>query len=195
MKGSLDTFEWLLGEKTRDERDGPVFFGMQISTGPLIKVRRLAFPREAKLPQSLSSRLHHKQNIPTGSHIVSYLGFEEIDGHYYSPRELVLGGSLKEYIQRYGAIPLPLVRSLGRQIVLCLRQLQDQGLVTTFLDLECSLVGNKGDVNIDAPVVDVTTTGHKLPRASSHVHSSHSPGSQWARGRTCRSLMCGCLEL
>lgn len=166
MEGTPDTSEWLLGdEKLRDGRYGPVFIGLRTTTGELITAERLTLPSDTKSQQSLLSRLQHRQAIPTGSHIVSYQACEEKEGHYYLLREHVHGATLREVIQRHHAMPLPLVRSITRQIVLGLGELQDQGLVTVFLDLDHVLMSNRGDVKIEAPVLDLTATGHVLPQA------------------------------
>lgn len=188
MADTLNASEWMLGEITGDGRYEPVFAGLR-TTGELITAERLTLPSNAKVRENLLSRLNRENMIPAGSHILSYQGCEEQSGHHYILREYLSGDTLREFLQRYGSLPLPAVRSFARQIILGLKELQELGLQTTLLDLDHILVDGKGTVKIDAPVLDVTVTGYKLPRAVLTL-------PEVARGarETCGRLMCGCWE-
>ncbi|ROV95038.1 hypothetical protein VPNG_09490 [Cytospora leucostoma] len=159
-------FEWILGDKIRDGRLGPVSTALRSDTGELITAEMLVLDEPGT--SSVTSdrvllRLESKRIYPSQPNVVSYLGHQVSAGHIFIFSEYLPGGTLREFIRQYGAIPQPLARSIVRQLVFGLEQLRLQGFVAIFLDSNNVYINNTGVVKIEAPLLDITFTGQALP--------------------------------
>jgi len=149
-------FDWILkGDKIRDGRYGPVFLAMRTDTAELIAAE--------KLEVDVGLHLENKQIHQSEPNIVSCLGYQRKGDHIFILTEYPAAGTLRELIQKYGAIRQPLARVFLRQIVLGLEQLQKQGIAVVFLDSRNIVMLRVGIVKIEAPLLDVTVTGQSLP--------------------------------
>lgn len=73
--------------------------------------------------------------------------------------EYLPGGTLRDLVQAYGAIPPPLARSILRQVVLGLGQLRERGDdAPVLLDLDMVMLDTEGVAKLEAPLLGVTTT-------------------------------------
>ncbi|KUI61572.1 Protein kinase byr2 [Cytospora mali] len=159
-------FDWHLGGKIRDGRFGPVFTGLRPDTGELFTAEKLVLDEPGTSSVTIDrvlSRLKDNQALPSQPNVVSYLGYQRKEGDIYILREYSAGGTLQDFVPKKGTVPQPLARSLLRQIVLGLEQLQTQGFAVVFLDAKNVFVDNKGGVKIEAPLLDITLTGQALP--------------------------------
>lgn len=155
-------------DKLRDGRYGPVFQAIREDTGEFVTAELLEEPGDpsSALLQSLLSGLDKKQQASQGhTHVVSYLGHQRHDEKAYLLTEYLAGGTLCEFVQKNGALPQPLARSILRQVALGLRQLQEQGFAVALLDSRNVLMGHDGVVKIEAPLLDVTVCGQAFPPA------------------------------
>ncbi|KKY31150.1 putative ste ste11 protein kinase [Diaporthe ampelina] len=91
--------------------------------------------------------------------VISYLGCQLKEGRIFVLTEYLPGGTLRDLIRNYGAVPQPLARSILRQAVLGLQQLHEQGIAPMFLELDNVLMDNVGSVKVEAPLLDAATTG------------------------------------
>lgn len=162
----LSNFDWVLKDgKIRDGRYGPVFQAMRTDTGEFITAERLRLeePSDSYALESVVSHLENKQMNQSEPNVVSYLGYRRRADHIFILIEHSAGGTLRDFIQRSGAVPQPLVRTILRQIVLGLAQLHKHGFAVVFLDSKNILMGNDGAIKIEAPLLDVTIAGQPLP--------------------------------
>lgn len=170
VKQAPGHFDWTLGNKIRDGRFGPVFTALRTDTAELITAEKIVLDEPGTSSVSTDrvvSHLQSKQVYPGQPNVVSYLGFQLKEGHVYILAEYSAGGTLRDFVQRYGAIPQPLACAVLRQTVLGLEQLQAQGFAVVFPDAKNVLMDNKGGVKIEAPLLDMTLTGQPLPPAIS----------------------------
>lgn len=159
-------FDWTLGNKIRDGRFGPVFLALRTDTAELITAEKLVLDEPVTasvIRDRVISHLESKHVYPRQPNVVSYLGHQLKEGHIFILTEYSAGGTLRDFVQHYGALPHPLARALLRQIVLGLEQLQMQGFAVVFLDSKNVLMDNKGGVKIEAPLLDITLTAQPLP--------------------------------
>lgn len=167
MKQTPGHFDWTLGNKIRDGRYGPVFLALRADTAELITAEKLVLDEPGTSPVITTDRvvlhLESKQVYPSQPNVVSYLGHQLKDEHNFILTEYSPGGTLRDFVQRYGAIPQPLACAVLRQIILGLEQLQTQGFAVVFLDAKNVLMDNKGGAKIEAPLLDITFTGQPLP--------------------------------
>lgn len=163
-------FDWTIGAKIRDGRYGPVFVGLRTDTADLISAEEFTPQDEAGTEPALESvvaLLESRLARPSQPNVISCLGYELKEGRIFVLTEYLPGGTLRDLIRSYGAIPQPLARMILRQVVRGLEQLQEQGISTVFLDLGVVMVDNVCAVKIEAPLLEVTTkTGQPLPSAA-----------------------------
>lgn len=164
------SFDWTIGAKVRDGRYGPVFVGLRADTADLISAEEFTPPDEPDTTPALESvvaTLESRLARPSQPNVISCLGYELKEGRIFVLTEYLPGGTLRDLIRSYGAIPQPLARVIIRQVVLGLGQLQEQGISPIFLDLGIVMMDNVGVVKIEAPLLDVTTkTGQPLHSAA-----------------------------
>lgn len=169
-KHTSSSFDWIIGSKIRDGRYGPVLLGLRSDTANLISAEEFKpqdGPGTASALESVVALLESRLARPSQPNIISCLGYELKEGRIFVLREHLPGGTLRDLIRSYGAIPQSLARSLLRQVVVGLEQLQEQGDSPVFLDLGIVMMDNVGIVKIEAPLIDVTTkTGQTLPSAT-----------------------------
>ncbi|KAG6353651.1 hypothetical protein INS49_005359 [Diaporthe citri] len=168
MKDATIGFDWVLSQdKIRDGQHGPVFLALRADTGELITADKwdLEGPGDSSLRESIVSHLGKKQMSPSQPNIVSYLGYQLKEGHIFVLREHLAAGTLQDFIQKHSVIPQPLIRGILRQVLLGLKQLQGQGFAVVFLDAGNIMMDNKARIKIEAPILDMTITGHPLPSA------------------------------
>ncbi|KUI72365.1 Mitogen-activated protein kinase kinase kinase ANP1 [Cytospora mali] len=167
MKQTITShFDWHLGGKIRDGRFGPVFTGLRPDTGELFTAERLVVDEPSSSAVTIDRVLSHledNQALPSQPNVVSYLGHQRKEGDIYILTEYSAGGTLQDFVPKKGTVPQPLARALLRQTVLGLEQLQAQGFAVVFLDAKNVFVDNKGGVKIEAPLLDITSTGQALP--------------------------------
>ncbi|ROV99868.1 hypothetical protein VMCG_06282 [Cytospora schulzeri] len=167
VKQNPARFEWhLVGNKTRDGRFGPVFTAIRPDTTDFITAEKLTLVEpgtSSVIAKRVVSHLQRKQIYPSQPNVVSYLGYQLKEGHIFILTEHSFGGTLRDFVQRFGAIPQCLACSILRQIILGLEQLQAQGFSAVFLDSNIVRVDNKGGVKIEAPLFDMNLTGQPLP--------------------------------
>lgn len=140
---------------------------LQEDTGELLTAELLEVPGDPRALQSLLSDLDKTQLEGNEGHpnIVPYLGHHREEDKFYILAKYLPGGTLRDFVREYGALPQPLARSLLRQIVLGLHHLQEQGRAVTLVNSENILMGHDGTPKIEAPLLDVTVTGHAFPPA------------------------------
>lgn len=166
MKYTNITFDWVLSQdKIRDGQHGPVFPALRADTGKLIAAEKLELEGsgDSSVRESILSHLERKQMSPSRPNVVSYLGYQLKEGHIFVLREHSAGGTLRDFIRKNGVIPQPIIRAILRQVVLGLKQLQEQGVAVIFLDSRNIMMNNKAGIKIEAPLLDMTITGHPLP--------------------------------
>ncbi|KAJ0116878.1 hypothetical protein J7T55_010029 [Diaporthe amygdali] len=156
-------FKWYLGSKAREGRYGPVFVALRDDTAELITAEQVALDGLGDSAESVVVLLESKLATSNPPGLVSYLGYEVKEEHVFILREYMPGGTIREFIRNYGAIPESLSRSFLRQIIIGLEQMYEQGITVIFLDSESVLLDNKGIVKIEAPLLGVTTTGQPPP--------------------------------
>lgn len=158
-KHTSSSFDWTIGSKTREGRYGPVFIGLRTDTAELISAEEftLGEPGSACAPESVVATLESRLASPSQPNVISLLGHELKEGEILVLTEYLPGGTLRDLIQNYGAIPLPLARTIIRQVVLGLEQLRERDIVPVLLDLEMVMLDNMGIAKIEAPLLDVTT--------------------------------------
>lgn len=162
-------FGWILGDKIRDGRLGPVFTALRPDTGDLLAAEKLVLDESGTscvTTDRVLSHLKSKRLFPSQPNVVSYLGYQLREGHIFILTEYLPGGTLREFVQKHGEIPQPLARSIVRQLVLGLEQLQAQGFSVVFLDLNSVFLNNRCDAKIEAPLLDTTSTGQPFPPSS-----------------------------
>lgn len=165
-----NSIEWTIGSKLRDGRHGPVFLGLRTDTGDLISAEELT-PGEHGTAFSLENivaTIKSRLAAPRQPNVVSLLGYELKGGNIVVLTEYVPGGTLRDLIQSYGAVPQPLARSILRQVVLGLEQLRERGIAPVLLDLDMVMLDNQGVAKIEAPLLDGTipTTAGGAPAAA-----------------------------
>lgn len=169
-KHTSSSFDWTIGSKMRDGRYGPVFLGLRSDTADLISAEEFTpqdEPGTASALESVLALLESRLARPSQPNIISCLGYEIKEGRIFILTEYLPGGTLRDLIRSYGAIPQPLARTILRQVVLGLEQLQKQGISPVFLELGIVMMDNVGVVKIEAPLLDVATkTGQPLPSAA-----------------------------
>jgi serine/threonine protein kinase len=177
-KHTSRSFDWILGCKVRDGRYGPVYLGLRSDSGELISSEELTpgEPGTASAVESVVATLESRLAGPSHPNVISLLGYEiheegeeKDEGTKRRKRRKILvlteyvpGGSLRDLIQRYGAVPAPLARSILRHVVLGLEQLRGRGIAPVLLDLEMVFLDNVGVARVEAPLllaVDTTCTG------------------------------------
>ncbi|KAI7776185.1 hypothetical protein LA080_005757 [Diaporthe eres] len=166
MKHSTITFDWELSQaKIRDGQHGPVFSALRTDTGKLITAEKLDLgePSESSLRGSIMYHLEKKQMSPSQPNVVSYLGYQLKEGDIFVLREHPIGGTLRDSIRENRVIPQTLIRAILRQVVLGLKQLQEQGVAVAFLDSSKIMVDNKAGIQIEAPLLDMIIAGQPLP--------------------------------
>lgn len=169
MQHTTIPFDWVLSQdKIRDGQHGAVFSALRSDTGELVTAEKLdlgvpgdSFLREST--ENIVSHLEKKQMSPSHPNVVTYLGYELKEGHIFVLREHSAGGTLRDFIRNNRPIPLPLIPTILRQIGLGLEQLQKQGVAVVFLDPSNIMIDNKAGIKIEAPLLDMTITGHTLP--------------------------------
>lgn len=153
--------DWIIGSKLRDGRYGPVYLGLRTDTGDLISAEELTPQDEPGTESSLESvvaTLESRLASPSQPNIIPILGYQLKEGRLFVLTEYLPGGSLRDLIRNYGAIPQPLARSILRQVVVGLEQLQGQGIAPVFLELGMVMMNNMGIVKIEAPLFGVAST-------------------------------------
>lgn len=200
LKQATSQFDWDLGNKIRDGRFGPVFIGLRADTAELITAERIVLDEpsiSSIATDRLVSHLEGKQAYPSGPNIVSYLGYRLKEGHIYLLTEHTAGDTLRGIVQEYGTIPQSLARSILRQTVLGLEQLQLQGFAVVFLDSGNVLMDNKVGVKIEPPLLDITFTGQALPSTISTLpelilgHQNMRKADVWLLGIIAAQLLTG----
>jgi hypothetical protein len=95
---------------------------------------------------------------------VRYHGLlRKADQEMYLLSDCFHGGTLGDFVRKYGYCPVPLVRTMARHLVRGLDQIyRGQGLATVFLDTEHVWVDAGGVPRIEAPPVDVTVAAQRL---------------------------------
>lgn len=159
-----NTLDWIIGSKIRDGRYGPVFLGMRTDTAEFISAEELTPQEEpggASLLETIEAHLEPRLAIPNQPNVIPYLGYQHKEGRTFILTEYLQGGTLRDLIQSYGALPEPLVRNILRQVALGLEQLRGQSISPVFVDLGVVMMDNVGVVKIEAPLFDVT--GRPLP--------------------------------
>lgn len=160
-KNNPNTLDWIIGSKIRDGRYGPVFLGMRTDTAEFVSAEELTLqdePGGASPPASLETLLESRLAIPNQPNVVPCLGYQHKEGRTFILAEYLQGGTLRDLIRSYGAIPQPLARSILRQVVLGLEQLRGQGIGPVFVDLGVVMMDNVGVVKVEAPL-----PGQQLP--------------------------------
>lgn len=155
----------LTATKVRDGRCGPVYLGMR-GTGAVVEIEVLEKPSSTTALQDVLAQLQNRQRIANTPNIVSYLGYHVVADKIYILTEWLTGTRLRDLVNKSGPMPHPLVRSFIRQILCGLEQLHQCGRSTIFLDAENIVVTGSGTVKIEAPILDISTTGALLPLAS-----------------------------
>lgn len=158
-KHSSTSLDWFLGSKIRDGRYGPVFLGMRSDTGEFISAEELT-PQDkqgedAPTLEGMVATIESRLAGPSQPNVISCLGYQRKDGRMFILTEYLPGGTLRDLIRNYGAIPQPLARTITRQVALGLEQLRGQGTAPVFLDLDMVMMDNVGVVKIEAPLLDV----------------------------------------
>lgn len=156
-------FKWHLGSKVREGRYGTIFVALMDDTAELITAEQAALDGLDHSTESVMALLESRLATSNPPGLVSYLGYEVREEHVFIFREYMPGGTIREFIRTYGAIPESLSRSFLRQIIIGLEQMYEQGITDIFLDSESVLLDNKGIVKIEAPLLGVTTTGQPPP--------------------------------
>lgn len=159
-------FDWTIGSKIRDGRYGPVFLGLRTDTGDLISAEELApegEERSTSTPESVGAILKSRLASPSQPNVISLLGYQRKEGRMFVFTEYLPGGTLRDLIRSYGAVPQALARNIVRQVALGLEQLQKQEIGPVFLDLDIVMMDNVGAVKIEAPLLGVA--GLPLPPA------------------------------
>lgn len=169
-------------EKLRDGRYGPVFHAIRDDTGEFLTAELLEEPGDPDALRSLLSDLDKRQVSQAHPYVVSYLGHQQKEDKIYILTEHLAGGTLRQLIRKNGALPQPLARSLLRQVVLGLHQLQKQGRALALLDSRNILLGHDGAAKIEAPLLDVTVSGQSFPPAFLSLPGSHTRPTQYAEG-------------
>lgn len=152
------SFGWTVGAKIRNGRYGPVFLGLRTDTGILISAEEFS-PGEPGTVSALGSvvaTLESRLTSPSQQNIVSLLGYELKGGNIFVLTEYVPGGTLRDLVQSYGAIPNPLARTIMRQVVVGLEQLRERGIAPVLLELDMVMLDNKGVAKIEAPLLNTT---------------------------------------
>ncbi|KAG6358060.1 hypothetical protein INS49_013944 [Diaporthe citri] len=166
-KHTSSSFDWTIGARIRDGRYGPVFLGLRTDTAELISAEEFTpqdEPGTASALESVVAFLGSRLARPSQPNIISCLGYELKEGRIFILTEYLPGGTVRDLTRSYGAIPQPLARTILRQVVLGLEQLQNQDISPVFLDLGIVMVDNVCAVKIEAPLLDVTAkTGNALP--------------------------------
>lgn len=160
-----NTLDWIIGSKVRDGRYGPVFLGMRTDTAEFISAEEL-LPQDnpgddAPVLESMVAALESRLAGPNQPNVIPYLGHQHKEGRTFVLAEYLQGGTLRELIRSYGAMPQPLARTILRQVALGLGQLRERGVAPIFLDLDIVMMDNLGVVKVEAPLLDVT--GQPLP--------------------------------
>lgn len=159
-----NTFDWTIGRKVRDGRYGPVFVGLRADTTELISAEQVTpqgEPGAASALESVVATLEARLASPAQPNVISYLGYELRGKSIFVLTEYLPGGTLRDLIRGYGAIPQPLARSILRQVASGLGQLRGQGISPVFLDLGIVMMDNVGMIKIEAPLPDAA--GEPLP--------------------------------
>lgn len=159
-------FDWILKDgKIRDGRYGPVFLALRTDTADIIAAEQLGLedPSDAYALESIVSCLENKKVKQSEPNVISYLGYRFEGDHIFLLTEYLLGGTLRDFIQKNSVIPQPLTRSFLRHILRGLAQLYKQGFAVVFLDSENILMENTGNLKIEPPLLDVTVAGQLLP--------------------------------
>lgn len=166
MEHASSSFQISLSqEKLRDGRYGPVFHAIRDDTGEFLTAELLEEPGDPDALRSLLSDLDKRQVSQAHPYVVSYLGHQQKEDKIYILAEHLAGGTLRQLIRKNGALPQPLARSLLRQVVLGLHQLQKQRRALALLDSRNILLGHDGAAKIEAPLLDVTASGLSFPPA------------------------------
>ncbi|KAH8757248.1 kinase-like domain-containing protein [Diaporthe sp. PMI_573] len=159
-KHTSNSFDWTIGSKVRDGQYGPVFLGLRTDTGELISAEEFTpgEPGTASALESVVAALESRLASPSQPNVISLLGYELKEGKIFVLAEYLPGGTLRDLIQNYGAVPQSLARLILRQVVLGLEQLRERGIAPVMLDLEMAMLDNKGIVKLEAPLLDVNTS-------------------------------------
>lgn len=157
--------DWIIGSKIRDGRYGPVFLGMRTDTAEFISAEELT-PQDkpgAAEPslESMVATLEARLAGPNQPNVIPYLGHQRKEGRAFVLAEYLQGGTLRDLIRSYGAVPQPLARTVLRQVALGLGQLRERGVAPIFLDLGIVMMDSLGVVKVEAPLLDVA--GRPLP--------------------------------
>lgn len=140
---------------------------MRTDTTELLTAERIS-PFKTDEPDDLESIISHLAAQPMSQsepNVVSYLSYQQREGHLYILSTLSAGGTLYDFIQGHGALERPLVYSILRQVVDGLEQLQHLGYTLAFLDSRKILLDHHGKVKLEAPFLDPTTTPEQASAA------------------------------
>lgn len=201
------SFDWTVGAKIRDGRYGPVFLGLRTDTGDLISAEEFSPGEPGTLCalESVVATLESRLASQSQQHIVSLLGYELKEGNIFVLTEYVPGGTLRDLVQHYGAIPQPLARTILRQVVVGLEQLRERGIAPVLLDIEMVMLDNRGVAKIEAPLLDATapTKARPVPAATLLApppeflsgHQDFGKADTWLLGVTAAQLLTGDCKL
>ena len=182
-KHTSNSFDWTIGSKVRDGQYGPVFLGLRTDTGELISAEEFTpgEPGTASALESVVATLESRLASPSQPNVISLLGYELKEGKIFVLAEYLPGGTLRDLIQSYGAVPQSLARLILRQVVLGLEQLRERGIAPVMLDLEMAMMDNKGIVKLEAPLLDVNTS----------IKARGAPADAWLVGVTAAQMLTG----
>jgi len=120
---------WVRGEVIGRGNMGTVCRALNQSTGEVIVVKEVSFNAERESDLNLRAALENELEIcKTLRHrrIVSFLGYDHIDGNLYIYLEYMAGGSLSHVLQQFGMLEESLIQVYTREVVEGLEYLHAQ---------------------------------------------------------------------
>jgi serine/threonine-protein kinase len=84
----------------------------------------------------------------THANVVQVYAVGESDGVHYMALEYVEGCSLREYLTRKGAVPVPLALSIMRQVTSALERAAEMGIIHRDIKPENILLNDKGEAKV-----------------------------------------------